>query len=442
MSDHARTPIGIWIESPRGAQWANQGMTRLLGFIVEGLAQAGSHVFRIVVTDDIRSEAEADFADLVATAGEDYSFHSPQDMGQTAADFDDLARFADRHVPVTAWISLFPNQLGIKLLSKPVASIFPDAIGLAYHDFTEGAWALDGPPAAWRDRVSQALPHITRFITFSDHVARDQVQGLFGVPPDRVTVIPHAPPTLDGILPFIRDGQRTEASRYAAACLLRRHAARHGPAYLANFPFEHVRYAAVSTQDRVTKNIRVVVDAIDELVRAQFESFKLIMTAQLHYGATWSPTPGAIARRLLHLDALSMPDLPRDVHAAFYHCAEIAIHPSVFEGGRGTFPYYEAISVGTPCLMAHGPHVAELLIDTPELAGSMFDPFDAVGLAALMLAASAGRAELVALQRATYDRLRQRTWRQVALEYAAAALAPASTGISATTLPVSARISA
>lgn len=416
-----RIPVGIWIESPRGAQWANQGMTRLLGFIVEGIAAAKSHVFRIVVTDEIREEAEADFGELVAEAGLDFTFHSPRDVGAKAEYFDDLARFANEHVPVDAWISLFPNQTGAQLLDAPVSTIFPDAIGLAYHDFDDGSWSAKGPPVAWRNRVEATLKTMNNVITFSSHVARDQVTGFFGVAPERIRVIPHAPPTLEGILPFVSNGERTEESRFRAAEMLRRHAAQRGLSYLIDFPFEHVRFVAVSTQDRVTKNIRVAVEAIEGLVRQWHEQFKLIMTAQVHFGSTWTPTPAAIELAQLQFDVLSMPDLPREVHAAFYHCAEVTVHPSVFEGGRGVFPYYESISVGTPCLMADGPHVVEFMQDAPELAPFVFDPNDAQQLARILLDTSRRRDEVTALQSATFARLRQRTWDQVAREYVDAA---------------------
>lgn len=423
MPDRERCPIGIWIESPRGAQWANQGMTRLLGFLVEGIAVGKEYVFRICVTDEIRDEAERDFSGLVATAGLDYTFHSPRDAGVVSKNFDDLALFANRNVDVRSWLSLFPNQLSSRFLKAPVCTIFPDAIGLVYHDFTDAAWAKHGAPVIWRERVRKTLKACSGIITFSSHVARDQVMAIFGEDESRIRVIPHAPPSLDGILPFVKNGIRSEETRFRAAQILRRHAAQKGLSYLIDFPFEHVRFAAVSTQDRVTKNIRVAVDAIDHIVRERQESFKLIMTAHLHYGTFWTPTPRAIEAAQLQFDVLSMPDLPRDVHAALYHCAELTVHPSVFEGGRGVFPYYESISVGTPCLMADGPHVAEFIEQAPEFSQFVFDPHDSQGLAAHMLACSADRERVTAVQAATFVRLRKRTWAEVSREYALAALA-------------------
>lgn len=417
-----RIPIGFWIESPKGAQWANQGMTRLVGFIIEGAAQSERYVFHVVTTDDIRDEAEDDLLTLAATAGIDYVIHSPRDAGIADASFEALAHFANAHVTVDAWISIFPAQPFAGLLEAPVAVIFPDAIGLAYHDYSHVAWHAEGHAERWRRLVATTLPRLGNIITFSQHVADDQVSRFFGIDPLRIRVIPHAPPTLDGILPFIANGRRTPESLFRAATLLRRHAAENGWTYLVDFPFEHISYIAVSTQDRVTKNIRIVADAVAICNARGGTGFKALVTAKIDFNARHTPLPGAIETSRGFHDIISVPDLPRDVHAAFYHCAELAVHPSVFEGGRGVFPYYEAISVGTPCLMANGPHATEFLGDAPEFAGYVFDPYDADGLARMIEECATNRAEVTLHQQATYARLQQRNWAHVAEEYARAAL--------------------
>ena len=426
MDNEPRTAVGFWIESPKGAQWTNQGMTRLVGFLIEGVAIGRRYIFRVVVTDDIRDEAEADLETLMAEKGVDYTIHSPRDADMEAESFQELAEFANVHVNVAGWISIFPNQSSAVCLHAPFSTIFPDAIGLAYHDFSDPAWNITGHHVLWRERVSDHLQSSNCVITFSRHVAEDHVKHFFGVEEERIRVIPHAPPTLEGVLPFLKGGARTEESRYRAACLMRRHATERGWTYLADFPFEHVPYIAVSTQDRVTKNIRIVVDAIDRLVRSRHSNFKMFMTAHLHFGTHWTPMPGMIEQMQLNFDVLSMPDLPRDVHAAFYHCAELAVHPSVFEGGRGVFPYYEAISVGTPCIMAAGPHVAEFLEDAPEMYSYVFDPNDADELADLIERISGEREAVTAKQSDIYTRLRRRRWDLVASEYAEAATQMAS----------------
>ena len=86
----------------------------------------------------------------------------------------------------------------------------------------------------------------------------------------------------------------------------------------------------------------------------------------------------------------------------------------------GTLPFFEAVSAGTPCLMADGPHVRELLKQHP-LEDTVFDPFDAYGLADLIMRALARRDALLASQSAVLAALRRRDWSAVAAEYATAA---------------------
>jgi hypothetical protein len=260
-------------------------------------------------------------------------------------------------------------------------------------------------------------------VTFSRHVRDQQLAALFGVPPSKVSVVPHAPPDLAPSLTFLRDRTSTFESLAEAGALLREHAAERGWSYLRNYPFEQVRYIAVSTQDRVTKNIRLILDSILRLVRHDRMDLKIMSTAPLHFGADWTVLPGTIERAQAHRDLISVPDLPREQHAALFHCSTLAVHASIFEGGHAPFPFYEAVSVATPCLVAKGPHTEELLEDEPALAAFLFDPNDAEGLARLIVRTIDSRAEALSIQRAAYDRLRRREWSHVASAYAEAAVA-------------------
>jgi glycosyltransferase involved in cell wall biosynthesis len=67
--------------------------------------------------------------------------------------------------------------------------------------------------------------------------------------------------------------------------------------------------------------------------------------------------------------------------------------------------------------------VNELLEEERELGAFVFDPNDADGLASLILRTLENREEALAIQRAAYDRLRQRDWSHVAVAYAEAAVA-------------------
>lgn len=422
MNATPRIPIGIWLEANEGDQWAHQGMTRLLGFIIGGVAVGAEYQLHIVLPDYICEEAAEDLRTFGASEGLDYVLHSPSNYGDVAQSFAELANFANRRVDVAAWISLFPQFTSARYLKAPVTVVFPDAIPLVFPDFCDSAWGKQGNHFFWRKKVQDLLGHVERVITFSDHVARDHVERLFGVDISRTRVVVGAPPDLSQYLPYLRDRRRSVESLQGAAADLRRHARERKWAYFEAYPFDEAPYIAVSTQDRVTKNIRVVADAVTHLVRETRADMRMFMTAQLVRGAKWSPLPAVVEEAQLHRDVVSVPDLPNAVHAAFYHAAELAIHPSIFEGGAGTFPFLEAASVGTPCLMADGPHQRELNAQVPGLARFTFDPNDVVGVSQLIREVSQNRSEIVEEQAAIYDLLRQRGWVDVAHAYAKAAL--------------------
>lgn len=417
-----RIPIGIWLETNKGDQWANQGMTRLLGFIIEGLAIERRHIFHLVLMDYTRDEAEADLATLTATRGVDYQLHSPRDHGIEVEDFTALAEFANEHVPAVAWLTLYPGYVHARHLRAPVSAIFPDAIPLVFHDLADAAWHPKGIHVQWTENAAKGLGHAKQVVTFSHHVARDQVNRLFGFDLSKIHVVHVAPPDLAPLLPFMKDRQRTDDSLAKAATLLRRHAARESWDYLRDFPFEEVPFIAVSTQDRVTKNIRIVVEAVSRLVReARFDT-RILMTARLLFGTNWTPVPNLVAAEQLLRDVISIPDLPRPEHAALYHCAEVAVHPSIFEGGMGTFPFYEAVSVGTPCLMADGPHQREMSERVPGIEAYVFDPNDARRLTDLLRRVRTDRQAVIEEQSHLFNELMSRNWGDVAAGYAAAAL--------------------
>lgn len=419
-----RIVIGIWTEWPPGAGWSNEGMTRLLGFLIEGAASGGRYAFRVVVNSTVVDEVCADFATLKAVKGLDYDIHSPAstDDPDDPHQIQACLTLGNSLPDVQAWIVLYPYFSYALALSRPVSVIFPDSNPTEYPTFGGTAWSATGEHTTWRDRVSRLLRGASRVITFSRHVAVKQAQGEYGVPATKTRVIPHAPPDLLPQLPFLHNRNSDRTSRAKAGTLLRDHARLHGQYFFAGYPFEDAPYVVVSTQDRPTKNLVVVARALNRLVREGFEDLFVITTAPIHYGATWTLLPQYITDMGLQHHVVSLPKLPRDVHAALYHCAALTVHPSIFEGGLGPFPFYEAVSVGTPCLMALGPHVSELLKDKPALAPFTFDADDDVALAQLIGHTIKRRKEAVDSQQKVYGQLVVRGWREVAAAYAEAAL--------------------
>ena len=104
--------------------------------------------------------------------------------------------------------------------------------------------------------------------------------------------------------------------------------------------------------------------------------------------------------------------------AACYRLADLAANPSLSEGGC-PFTLTEALSVGTPVVMARIAVTREVVTDA-ELQGLMlFDPYDWEDMAARMEWALQNRDELLGRQLKLYDRLAQRSWRNVVHEYIA-----------------------
>lgn len=420
--DAGRVPVGFWAHGQRGARWSNEGVIRLVGFLIEGIAKDGNYVFRLVLPDWIRDEAEEDLKSLNAVAGRDYTLHSPRDFGLHIEDFDALVDFANEYVPVEGWLTIFPTFDFAARVDKPLAVVFPDAILNFFHEFSEAAWGEQGLHTGWDKKVRAFVKRADRLVTFSEHVRDKQLVPLFGIPASKVAVVPHAQPDLAPFLPFVRDRTRTRKSLCKAGDILRAHARERGWSYLHDYPFEDVPYVAISTQDRVTKNIRLIVDAVLRSTRDDRRDLKIISTAPMHYGADWTPLPHYVEQHLAARDLVSIPDIPRVEHAAFYHCAAVAVHASIFEGGHAPFPFSEAVSVGTPCLMAQGPHVAEFCAAEPDMLAFTFDPNDADHLRSLIVDTIDRREEVLAIQRKVYERVRRRTWAEAAAGYARAAI--------------------
>jgi glycosyltransferase involved in cell wall biosynthesis len=533
LSAPQRPAIGVWLEWPAAtvSSFTVEGMSRLLGFLIEGAAQSGCCTFRVVVPSALTDGARDFLRSLDAVEGRDWTLHAsamtlpswerispeaagrvmavgglmlvpllslrallrplfrpvsqrvavameaardplagaafaagwlrrrPFGLGNRLADLVDrwrasvagrtierppaaqtdeemqvgpddsalldpasthLAESFGRSVLVDGWLIFFPHFTAGALLPGPRAVLFPDAIPVEFPmGWSDSDWLPGGGWHRWLQRTRHVLAQGDPVITFSRHVAERHVQGIFGVAPDRCHVVPHAPPQLDSLLPFLSPSRRaTPSSRAAAAALLRKHAAERNWTYLREFPFEEVSYLVIATQDRPNKNIGLVVEAVRRLIRRDLVDIKLLITATIDDGSVLQTQ---IQEMGLHHDVVALPHLPADVHAALFHGAALAVHPSVFEGGRAPFPFSEAVSVGTPCIMADGSHVQEFLQEH-DVRDAVFDPYDAESLVDLIKTTLGDRAAVLARQEAILRSMAQRNWGQVAAEYAAVVL--------------------
>lgn len=432
-----RTQIGVWWELPPGARWTNEGVSRVVGFLIEGAAARKNHRLHLVVRRGLASVVREDLRSLNAAETIDWVVHEPDakqsdfyrrqaaklNLKGASVDAVGLALYANRHVPVEGWVVTFPHFTGSNWLERSRGVLMPDAIPF---DFPLGwleNWGEKGFWPTWRDEAAAVCQSADAVINFSDHVATRHTTRLLDVPAEKIRVVPLAPPDLANELPFVKDRRQTPASRALAASILREHAASRELAYLRNFPFEQCDFVVGATQDRPTKNLGLTVEAVERIVRTERRPMKVFLTAPVHHGAPWTRLPKVVEEFQFHRDFRSLHDLPRRVHAALFHTASVTVHASFYEGIIGCLPFFESVSVGTPCLLAAGPHTQELLNSEPGLQPFVFDPYDLHQLMALIKKTIDHRDEAIAAQQEICARLRSWTWSDVADGYVGAALA-------------------
>ena len=443
MREGRRQPIGIWSEIRGGQRWKNEGVSRVIGFIIEGVAKEKKYTFHLVVQHGLAGEVREDLRGLKAKEGEDWIVYEPTaaDVRAWSSDkrFSELdidsrlaactALMANSEIDVDGWIVSFPHFSGALHLDKPKAVLMPDALGYDFPDGWQGDenWGEDGYLVAWRESAKKVLANCDAILTFSKHVARRHVEKLLDVHSDKIVVVPLARPNLEALLPFIKDRRKTKESLTQSADILRQHAARSGNDYLIDFPFEEVTFIVTATQDRPTKNLGRVAEATRRIVRERRHDIKMITTASIHMGEKWSLLPFFNETDGLLRDVISMHDLPREVHAALFHSAAVTVHPTMFEGIVGALPFFESLSVGTPCLLGRGPHVEELLEIEPSLGAFTFDPYDIDRMADLIEWLSTHPEAALDVQLPAFERLSGYDWRDMASAYVRAATLGADT---------------
>ena len=126
-----------------------------------------------------------------------------------------------------------------------------------------------------------------------------------------------------------------------------------------------------------------------------------------------------VSRLRLQEEVLFLQRLSSQQLAACYRLAALAINPSLFEGGL-PFTFSEAVSVGTPAVMARIPVTLDAIRD-PELREWMlFDPYDWKDMAARIEWALANRDRLLQRQRAYFETtIAPRSWDHVLDEHVA-----------------------
>ncbi len=320
-----------------------------------------------------------------------------------------------KRADIDIWYS--PTIFWPAVNSAPVPTVqcFPD---LMMADFPT-SFAVNYPSSMAQFRQAQlAVQTGKHFIAYSHATAKSGLQDRYDIPAERIHVIPHAPIDLEPLIAVRGTLDDAYARRKFATNLIEGHrnVRWQGNEYLKNFSFADTQYLFYASQLRPNKNALNLVKAYEILLRERYKYVKLILTANL---ADDHELHDYIYRRRLQYDIITAHDVPPQVLAALYHRAELAVNPSLFEGGM-PFTFSEALSVGTPVVMSRIPQTTEVL-GTGELADlSLFDPLSPIDIADKMSFGLQNRHILLEHQMAAYQNLKARTWQNVAEDHISA----------------------
>lgn len=171
------------------------------------------------------------------------------------------------------------------------------------------------------------------------------------------------------------------------------------------------------TQDRPYKNLRTLISALRILNEGS--------AVRVHLALTCNPSTSGLGELVrdwgLGGEVAFLTDIPDSDLEVAIRTASVAVTPSLFEGSL-PFTLYEAVSNGTPCVMADIPVTREAFRGVPEMcATTLFSPTDAGELAERIRFALRNRDRLVVMQRDfVRDYYEANNWDLVADRYWAA----------------------
>ncbi len=229
-----------------------------------------------------------------------------------------------------------------------------------------------------QDRLLEVFKCIERtieggdhFVTYSDHIKYRTLIDRYRIAPDAIEVVPHGANRLDELIAvsgFPDDKAATDQfCRNLFRVALRKAI---GNLNAIHFDSSDAQFIFYATQFRPNKNIVSLLTAYEYLLKRRFIGHKLILTGNPN---NLPDIAEFIKAHNLQNDVLCLHGLSAQELAACYRLADLAVNPSLSEGGC-PFTLTEALSVGTPVVMARIAVTEEVVTD-PELKKLMlFDP--------------------------------------------------------------------
>ncbi|MEF9962879.1 MAG: glycosyltransferase [Comamonas sp.] len=307
------------------------------------------------------------------------------------------------YCPVAFWPS-FHN------ITKPRLICIPDVWPT---DFPVGFSSHGSRLKLIVERVNESIYRADHLVTYSNEIKWSTLVDHYGVSPSKISVIHHAPNRMDEFNSTCPPNPELSL-KYCQGLLLS--AIRRGAnqKYTRSFQNFKVGYIFYASQFRPNKNVLTLLRAYLYLLRKKHISHKLFLTGN---GET-SDIKEFVIRHRLQNDVLFLHGLSTSELAACYQLADLAVNPSFAEGGC-PFTFTEALSVGTPVVMARIPVTEEVLTDLDLRQLTLFDPYSWEDCAQRIEWGINHREELLEVQTEAYEQLSRRTWTDVVNEHVA-----------------------
>jgi glycosyltransferase involved in cell wall biosynthesis len=264
------------------------------------------------------------------------------------------------------------------------------------------------------EEVETAIRSATKFVTYSDAIKWETLVDGYAVDSADVTVVQHAPNDLSSLVAVDGFSDKEATSRRYCEVLLGNALRRStNPSYSNNLINHSIKFLFYASQFRPNKNVISLLRAYEYLLRTRRIPHKLILTGK---PSALPAVQQFICENFLENDVLCVHGLSLQELAACYKLADLAVNPSLSEGGC-PFTFAEALSVGTPVVMARIPVTEEVLTDADLQEKMLFDPYDLKDIARRIEWALEHREELLAIQKKVYEGLAKRNWVDVVNEH-------------------------
>ncbi|MGY2199945.1 glycosyltransferase [Pseudomonas gingeri] len=264
------------------------------------------------------------------------------------------------------------------------------------------------------EQVGSSIRTATNFVCYSDAVKWSTLVDRYAISPSAITVIRHAPNDLSSLVSVHGFPDDELASQnYCQGLLIRAFKRSSSSSYVSGFDNVQVKFLFYASQFRPNKNVLMLLKAYEYLLRRRFITHKLLLTGNID---GYPEIHEFIKKHFLGNDVICLHGLSIQELAACYKLADLAVNPSLSEGGC-PFTLTEALSVSTPVVMARTA-VSEEIIQDPQIRKvTFFDPYDWRDMARGIEWGLEHREQLLAEQKKLYEVLLQRSWADVVNEH-------------------------